>query len=189
MISQLTGTIAFSGDKFVVLSVGGVGYHIKTTLDTERRAIETAGDIIFYTHLAVREDALDLYGFLSRAELSFFQMLISVSGIGPKTALGILNSAPIESLASAIGMGDSASLSKISGIGAKNAQKIILELKEKVGVYSGKEMVGNYDAILALQSLGYSAKEARDAIQNIEKGTSEKDIIRKALRIMSNNHK
>ena len=136
MISHLHGILSFSGDRFAVLDVGGVGYRVNTTLDTLRRAASEKsadGRVRFFTHLAVRENAMDLYGFLSRAELEFFELLITVSGIGPKTALGILNTASVETMLSGISSGDGAHFAKITGLRGKNAQKIMLELKDKIG--------------------------------------------------------
>lgn len=193
MISQLEGQTAFSGDRFVVLDVHGVGYRINTTTENVRMSSKGTDTVRFFTHLAVRENALDLYGFLSRQELEFFELLITVSGIGPKTALGILNVAPVETLLSAITSGDASHLTKVSGIGAKNAQKIVLELKEKVGGISLNSdgtiptaLKEENDVLEALQSLGYSQKDARDALKEVpEKAAkSVQEKIREALRIL-----
>lgn len=172
MISHLSGTLLLANDRFIVLDVQGVGYKVRVSLDTLHAIKNTATNaqkISLWTHLVVREDILDLYGFLNENELDFFELLISVSGIGPRSALGILNVAPIEHLKEAIGKGDVSSLTKVSGIGSKSAQKIVLELKDKVGFiitdkYSNVLHDEN-DAIEGLQALGYSGKEAREALK------------------------
>ena len=113
----------------------------------------------------MREDVLDLYGFLDHRELEFFEMLISVSGIGPKGALSILGITSIETLRKAISTGDTSYLTKVSGIGKKTAEKIIIELRDKIGEEKGgSSLQGELDALEALKSLGYSQNEAREAL-------------------------
>ena len=170
MISQLTGKIAHRGDKFVIVDVAGVGYRANLSLETLKKLQGEAGTVKFWTYLAVRENALDLYGFLDKRELDFFELLISVSGIGPKSAITILSLAPPEVLEKAIVSGDAGYLTKVSGIGRKSAEKIVLELKDKLGsiATSGKdELRGEAEAIEALQALGYSLREAREALKDV----------------------
>lgn len=191
MISHLIGVAAFSGDRFIVLDVSGIGYRVNTTLESVRQAGKESGAVRFFTHLAVRENAMDLYGFLTRAELEFFELLITVSGIGPKTALGIMNVAPIETLLTGISAGDASYLTKVSGIGAKNAQKIVLELKDKIGNVEGigatSAMKDESEVLEAIQALGYSLRDAREALKNApgkaEGGVQEK--IKEVLKILS----
>lgn len=186
MIARLTGSIVLSGAHHVVLDVGGVGYKIGATLETIRK---TAGkkDVTLFTHLAVREDALDLYGFLDASELSFFELLIGISGIGPKTAIGILNVAPAETIRKAISSGDSSYLTKVSGIGRKTAEKIMLELKDKFGAVDagGATVKEEVEAIEALQSLGYTLSEARTALKNVPENASTEERIKHALKKLS----
>lgn len=193
MISHLIGTVAFSGDKFAVLDVSGVGYRVNTTLESVRMAGKGSGSVQFFTHLAVRENAMDMYGFLSRAELEFFELLITVSGIGPKTALGIMNVAPLETLYAGISAGDASYLTKVSGVGAKNAQKIVLELKDKLGTRGmtgesglSQGLKEESEVLEALQALGYSLAEAREALKEIPEKTekSAQEKIRAALKIL-----
>jgi Holliday junction DNA helicase RuvA len=133
----------------------------------------------------VREDAFDLYGFLEPTELEFFEMLISVSGIGPKGALAILGIASIETLRKAIGTGDTSYLTKISGIGRKTAEKIVIELRDKMGEEKGgTSLQGELDALEALKSLGYSQNEARDALKKVSPDTDTNTKIREALKIL-----
>lgn len=187
MITQLSGNITFTGNNYVVLDVAGVGYKVHVSLDTLRALTkERQHAVSLWTHLAVRETSLDLYGFLEQPELEFFEMLITISGIGPKSALGILSVAPIDTIKHAIASGDTSYLTKVSGIGKKNAEKIVVELRDKLGgthAIAGTMLKEDADVIAVLQSIGYSVKEARDALKGISKdtvGTSEK--IKEALK-------
>lgn len=188
MIAHLSGSIFFAGDKYAIIETAGVGYKVRVSIDTLqtlRKSPEKKASLWIYT--VVREDALDLYGFETQNELDFFELLISVSGIGPRSALGILNVAPVDHLKEAIAMGDTGALTKVSGIGSKSAQKIILELREKLG---GDESVtgetilgGERDAIEGLVALGYAERAAREALKKVSpetKGTGAR--IKEALK-------
>nr|NIN65222.1 Holliday junction branch migration protein RuvA [Anaerolineae bacterium]NIN95418.1 Holliday junction branch migration protein RuvA [Anaerolineae bacterium]NIQ78396.1 Holliday junction branch migration protein RuvA [Anaerolineae bacterium] len=132
MISTLQGTVAFRGDNFVIVETGGVGFkvHIPTPLLSRWG---TAGRrVSLYTYLHLRENEVSLYGFDTQEALGFFELLLSVSGIGPKVALGILSATSVEALRSAIASGDTDSLSQLPGIGRKTAQRIILDLRGKL---------------------------------------------------------
>lgn len=185
MISFLSGTVAEKGARFAVLDVGGVGYRVFATKDT-LRALKAGAKVKLQTHHAVREDAEELYGFLEEDDLKLFELLLGVPGIGPKTALNILNVATPETLRRSISSGETAYLTKISGIGRKTADKIILELKEKLG--AGKEgttLKEEVDALEALKSLGYSHDESREALRALSKdisGTSER--VKHALKLL-----
>lgn len=188
MIAHLSGILLFAGDRFAVIDTNGVGYKVRTTLDTLIKLRDNkTNKVSLWIHTSVREDAIDLYGFNDQNELNFFEMLISVSGIGPKSALGILNIAPVDHLKEAIAMGDASALTKVSGIGSKSAQKIILELRDKLGSNineKGSTILGEErDAIEGLVALGYAEREAREALKNISaetKGTSAR--IKEALK-------
>jgi Holliday junction DNA helicase RuvA len=194
MISQLRGKISYTTDKFVILDVAGVGYRINLTATdlAHLPAPDAAGnggqaELKFWTHLAVREDSMELYGFLNKKEHDFFELLISISGIGPKKALGILSVAPVETLKKALRTKDISYLTQVSGIGRKNAEKIVLELKDKFAVLDGEEGGANLreesDAISAIKSLGYSTSEARDALQKVPTSVTKiNDRIREALK-------
>lgn len=191
MISHISGTLIHANDRYIIVDVQGVGYKIRVTQDTLfdlKKAINNK--VSFWTHLVVREDILDLYGFNNEDELDFFELLIGVSGIGPKSALGILNVAPVNQLKEAISRGDASSLTKVSGIGSKSAQKIVLELRDKVGTFESTAQTGTlrdeHDAIAGLQALGYSDREAREALKQVSsdiKGTGER--IKSALKHLS----
>jgi len=189
MIAQLQGTITYKGPSFIILETGGVGYKV-ATLNTVLGAAKENAVIFLWTHLAVREDAMELYGFSSKQELDFFEMLVAISGIGPKSGLAILNLAPVEQLTKAIRAGDAHYLTKVSGIGKKTSAKIIFELKEKFG--RAEEVGGNsslkeeVEALEALQSLGYTLEEAREALKNVgDKAHTTHEKIKMALRSLA----
>jgi Holliday junction DNA helicase RuvA len=177
-------------EKYVVLDVQGVGYKIYCAPETIAQLQQHRDETALFTHLAVREDALDLYGFPSLEELSFFELLITVSGVGPKSALGILSVATTDTLKKAIGTGDTSYLTKVSGIGRKTAEKVVLELRDKMRAHVDmKETPGTLraesDAIEALKALGYSQNEARDALKEVSpeiSGTNAR--IKEALKIL-----
>ena len=184
MISQITGKIILKTDKFIIIETNGIGYKVFATtsllsiskLDQNQKV---------WTYLAVRENALDLYGFSDKKELDFFELLNTISGVGPKTALNILNVATVDSLRKAISSGDTAHLTKVSGLGKKMADKIVLELKGKLGSYEevALGLKEEIDALEALKSLGYSHKEAREALQEIDKSlTTTSDRVKAALK-------
>lgn len=169
MIGYLKGVLLHKEGQTVILDVGGVGYAVH--IGAETLAGLSAGDhTALWTHLAVRENSLDLYGFPARPDRDFFEQLISVSGIGPKSALAILNLAPTATLRNAIALGNTTYLTKVSGIGKKMAQKIVLELREKMTA-DGEDSPGassdDGDVLEALVSLGYSARVAREALKEI----------------------
>ena len=189
MISHLTGTVIELSDKYVVIDVRGVGYKVYCATDTLATLREDAPASLF-TYLAVREAALDLYGFTSSEEQNIFELLLSVSGIGPKSAISILSFTSVETLKKAIGTGDTSYLTKVSGIGRKTAEKVVLELRDKLRAnVNMKENPGELraesDVVEALKSLGYSQNEARDALKEVSSeivGTNAR--IREALKIL-----
>lgn len=183
MISRIEGKIMKTNDKFVVLDVHGIGFKIFSTNDVLLFAKDQEKMVLF-TYLSVKEDALDLYGFKDEEELGFFELLLSVSGIGPKSAISTMNVATIDNLKKAIATGDTSYLTKISGIGRKTAEKIVIELRDKLSAH-GKDagtLKEESDAVEALKALGYSLNEARDALKGVVGDTNEK--IREALKIL-----
>lgn len=190
MIRYLEGTLLDSGTAELTVLVSGVGYRVFTTSSTleSLKKLGKKGPISVFTHHAVRENSMDIYGFEDKEELYFFELLIGVSGIGPKSALSILNIAPIETLKEAVATNDSSYLTKVSGIGTKSAQKIVIELQGKIGAIdvsgvSGKQ--GDIDVIEALKALGYSPNEVRSVLKEIP--SSMKDTgsrIKEALRYL-----
>lgn len=171
MIAHLEGNIIYGTDRFLIVDVAGVGYKVWVTTDTI--AGFTMGDkATFWIYTAVRETSIDLYGFNTTDEMSFFTLLLDVSGIGPKSALSILSLAPIDTLKKAIATGDTSYLNKVSGIGKKTAEKIVVELRDKLQSFKNKEGEENLlrdegDVIEALKTLGYTQNEARNALKEI----------------------
>jgi Holliday junction DNA helicase RuvA len=189
MIAYLEGQIIYIGDKFIILNTGNVGYKVNVTEDTIL-SYKNKEDAQFFIYTAVRENAIDLYGFNSTEELDFFELLLNVSGIGPRSALAIIALAPIGTIKRAIATGDVAYLNKVSGIGRKTAEKIIIELKDKLQSYKEEDTSSTLreesDILEALKSLGYSQNEARDALKQVPietEGTNAR--IKEALRILS----
>jgi len=184
MIGKLTGAWGGSDNGLGLVEVGGVGYAVRVPFYTLVTAPGTP--VSLYIHTAVREDAIDLYGFATSEELSFFRQLTSVSGVGPKTALGVLNVSDIKSLKRSIALGDAGALTKVFGIGKKSAERIVVELRDKlsleqsqrpddIGATSGHDG----EVIEALVSLGYRADESRAALRAI--GTEGQDNIKERL--------
>lgn len=190
MISRLSGTIVHTDQKYIVLDVNGVGYKISTTNDSISRLNE-GKEATFWTHLAVRENAMDLYGFTNHKELSFFELLITISGIGPKTALGILNSTTVQSIQTAVHTGDISHLTKVGGIGKKVADKIIMELKDRIDSISHtpeseQSMRDESDVIEALKALGYRDNESREALKKIDKTITDTGAkVKAALKLLN----
>jgi len=189
MISCIEGKIIFKGERFVVIDTNGVGYRIFVGPDVLRKA-KTKEQFKLWTHLHLREDTMELYGFLEYAELEFFQTIIQISGIGPKSGLGVLAVAPLDTLKRAIAAGETSYLTQVSGIGKKIAEKIILELRDKLGKigFAGEEnafLKEEGDVLQVLRTLGYSYSEARDAIKQLPPdivGTQER--VKEALKIL-----
>jgi len=172
------------------VNVSGVGYKVAVTTDTLSEISKIGGNISIWTHHVIREDTSDLYGFLTRDDLEFFELLLTVSGIGPKTALSVLNASSIENIKTAVTTGETSYLTKISGIGKKLAEKIVFELKEKISEdVSGKDqsavMKGDADVMAALISLGYGERETRDAIKKLPKDLeSTSNRVKAVLKIL-----
>ena len=168
MISFLTGTIASKDKNTVVLETsGGVGYAVAVS-PLAAAGLETGQTVSLHTYLKVSDSAMDLYGFQTPEERSFFSLLLSVSGVGPKSAMNILSIGSIEEIESAISRGDATYLSAVQGIGKKTAERMVVELKSKVtarAVQAGGEQVGDVlkDVIDGLVAMGYSKDDARAA--------------------------
>jgi holliday junction DNA helicase RuvA len=190
MIGHIEGKVKYIREKYAIVSAGGIGYKVFMITDTISSLNENQ-TISLFTYLSVREDALDLYGFSTEEEHDFFLMLVSVSGIGPRSALGILGIAHIENLKKAIATGDTSYLTKVSGIGRKIAEKIVLELRDKMKAVQSDSKEGSLqsesDIVEALKSLGYSTNQARDALRAVgdEGNTNEK--IKEALKFLAKN--
>lgn len=186
MIIQLRGKAVEKDPEYIIFDVHGVCYKVFVTPETLAHSPEKK-EMVLWTHLAVRETSMDVYGFLSREDLNFFELLIGISGVGPKSALSILSLVDVATLSSAISEGDTSYLTKVSGIGAKTAKKIILELSDKIGAISSHpSLKEDADTIDALTSMGYSTSEARSALKEVPKetvGTNER--LKQALKLLA----
>jgi len=173
MISRLKGILETKAEKYVIMDIGGIGFKVFVSAATLENLPAAGQSATLHTHLNVREEALDLYGFLTQEELKFFELLLTISGVGPKVALGVLSIASVKTLVSAIAKGEVEFLTKVSGIGTKIAQKIILELKDKIvklGFEAGEAAtLEDYEVIDALIGLGYTPSQARRAVRNLPK--------------------
>lgn len=189
MISFVEGKIKMRSDKFLVIETsGGIGYKIFILPGALKNSPKTGEIFRLWTHLRVKEDVLEIYGFEQYPELEFFETLIQISGIGPRSAIGILSIAPLDTLKRAIAAGEVAYLTKVSGVGRKTAEKVIIELRDKIGSLdeAGKAMFKDDQSVLeALVSLGYSNNEAREAIKQVPDETIGINArIKEALKIL-----
>lgn len=194
MYAFIEGTVEEKRQGEVVLNAGGVGYQLICSATTVAAAPATGDMFRCYTYLSVREDAMDLFGFATREERSMFLKLCGVNGIGPRTALGILSVLPLRDLTLAIAMGDEVALARAPGIGKKTAQRIVLELKEKMDpgdvpssaaaqAATPVEMGAQQEAIQALMALGYNSSEAARAINQVrDQGETTNQLIMLALK-------
>ena len=189
MIRLLEGVVAGKAPGGLVISVGGVGYHVRTT-----KKVPTAVGVSLrlFTHLAVRETALDLYGFLTETELEFFELLLTIPKIGPKSALQILDQADVALIVEAVNLQDASHLSKLSGIGNKTAEKIVLTLKDKVAIFkltnTGATAPATQiytDAFDTLITLGYNPMSIRQVLDTINDAESTSNLVRLALKELS----
>ena len=175
MFQYIKGELIGTEPNGAVIECGGIGYKFTVSANTVAKLASAGDEVCLYTYLCVREDALELIGFYTMEELEAFKMLITVSGVGPKAAIAVLSLFTVSGLISAVSAGDTKRISKASGIGAKTAARIVLELKDKIAVRLGapaddtgsyeyipeKETVGNRaEAVRALMGLGYSMREA-----------------------------
>jgi len=193
MIGYLNGILAVARGKYVIVDVAGVGYRVVIGEKMRDMLAQIGLPIKLYTHYTInpRDGEVALYGFTTPEELSFFELLTSISGIGPKSAQSILSKADLQPLQLAIIHGDSHYLHKVAGLGPKAAQRLILELKEKIASVhvsdeSAAGLTSDREAIEALVALGYSQYQARDAMKQVDqKHTKSEDKITAALKILA----
>ena len=192
MIAHLRGEPVLTGDRWVVIDVGGIGYQVFVTQPALQVLAHRKEPVKLFTHMAVREDAITLYGFMHQSELEMFRILIGVSGIGPQTALNLLSQIGIEEFAMAIINEDEKALTRISGIGTKSAKRLILELRDKMKKAGLTMLSGDlrqavpavHDAVSALISLGFAEKESREAVNDAAlalKSPTVQELIKAAL--------
>ena len=193
MISTLRGQITETGNRYAVVEVNNIGYKVFLTEDSIH-SLKKDSETSLFIHHVIREDASDLYGFTSRKDRDFFELLISISGIGPKSALNIMSLVSSDTLVGAIRSGSTSHLVKVSGIGRKTAEKIVLELKDKLAPFAqdygssdfSADVSSDMDAIEALKSLGFSQDESREALKKIDKNISATGAkVKAALKVLS----
>ncbi len=199
MFSYIKGTLEYKGEDYIVIENGNIGYEIKTSGSVINRLTQMHEMVTVYTYLYVREDEMTLYGFLKKDELSVFELLIGISGVGPKAALSVLTALNVEELHMAVLSEDSKAISRANGIGSKTAQRIIIELKDKLkleDIYgelpfespdanvTDSDMDAVKEAAMALTSLGYSNAEALRAIKKVEnyKEMNVEELLKAALK-------
>lgn len=200
MLYNLNGRLTVTDVNFIVVECGGVGFKCFTTLNTVKEIGKVGDNVNVFTYLAVREDAMDLYGFASLAELDAFKLLITVSGIGPKAAAAILSELTPDRLALCIACGDAKSITKAQGVGKKTAERVVLELKDKMGAIavgdsydavSGAVSVGaghdSAEAVEALVALGYAQSDAAVVVGSMDKSLSVDEMIRLGLKQLAKN--
>jgi len=190
MISIITGKILNKSlTDIIVMTNGGVGYKIFVT-PTKIDHYEVGSEIEVLTHLIVREDKQDLYGFETEDERGLFVLALSVSGIGPKSALHLLSIGTAGEIKNAIATGDADYISKVNGVGKKTAQRLVVELKEKVSALVDKSSTYNLqststsEVVEALVSMGYKAQQAREVIKNLDSSKSSEELLREALKLV-----
>jgi Holliday junction DNA helicase RuvA len=187
VIASLTGLVLSSSNGQIVIDVQGVGYLVHSRAQTVA-SISQGDSVSFHTSLVVREDAWTLFGFENRQELEVFELLRSVNGVGPKSALSILNQMSVEQIAQAVSDESDESFKAVSGIGSKTAKLITLTLAGKLMGSGSKSAVSsiNESAVSALVGLGWSERQSRDALQQVaSKDFSDKQLLKAALQVLS----
>jgi Holliday junction DNA helicase RuvA len=190
MIGRIEGRLLEKNPPQILVDVGGLGYELDVPMSTLYALPAIGEKVALFTHLAIREDAHQLYGFGSASERHAFRALVKISGVGARTALAVLSGLSVNELAQAITLQESARLTRIPGIGKKTAERLLLELKGKLGaelngVSAAARGDGSADVLHALASLGYSEKEALLALKSVPPGTAVSDGIRLALKALA----
>lgn len=189
MIGRLTGTLLEKNPPRILLDVQGVGYEVDVPMSTFYNLPATGERVTLHTHFVVREDGHFLFGFGGPAELAAFRQLVKISGIGPRMALAVLSGMSVDELARVVAAQEAGRLTKIPGIGKKTAERLLLELRDKlmptVSLASAVAPDANADILNALMALGYSDREAQAALKALPEGVSVSDGIRQALKALS----
>ncbi len=198
MIYNLNGKLTYVDPTFIVIECGGVGFKCFASTTTITSISTVGNNVNVLTYMSVKEDSIDLYGFATQEELNAFKLLISVSGIGPKAAMAILSVLPPDRLTVAVSSGDVKAIQSAQGVGKKTAERVVLELKDKmVGIGSahtnaiveGIQSVAQYDnaqeAVEVLVSLGFNQSEAASVVGTMDKSLSVDEMIRKGLKSLS----
>ena len=188
MIGSLSGTITIRDDPYIILDVNGVGYRVHATSDVLSAISELGSNLKLFTYTHVREDALELYGFSKYQDLKLFEALINVSGVGPRTAIGIFSLGSGDDIVRAIIDANVSFFTGVPRLGTKNAQKIIIELKNKVGGgdldLSGSSNGNRRELSSALKTFGFTSAEINEAMRNIDRSASVEEQIKMALKYL-----
>jgi Holliday junction DNA helicase RuvA len=190
VIGRIAGKLVAKHPPQIVVDVHGVGYEVDVPMSTLYQLPATGSDVTLLTHLIVREDAHQLYGFSTEGERTLFRKLLKISGVGARTALSVLSGMSVNDVKQAVSEQDSGRLTKVPGIGKKTAERLLLELKDKLDIAivevaaEGGSNAGT-DVVNALLALGYNDKEAQFAVKNLERGLSVTEGIRQALEVLS----
>lgn len=201
MIYSVKGILTYVEPSFVVVECGGVGMKCFASTSTITQLSSVGTEVTLLTYMSVKEDAIDLYGFLSQNELDAFKLLISVNGVGPKAAMSVLSALTTDKLSLAVSCGDVKSIQAAQGIGKKTAERIVLELKDKMagvaGAVQGTAVVNaaqanapgsaTAEAVEVLVSLGFNQTDASVAVGSMQSGLSVDEMIRKGLKLLSSN--
>lgn len=200
MIYNIRGKLTYIDPQFAVIECGGVGFKCFTSLNTAGNVGKLGDEVNLFTHLSVREDAMDLYGFSTQTELDYFKLLITVSGVGPKAAIAVLSELSPDRLAVAIAAGDAKAITRANGVGKKTAERIVLELKDKMvnastgevsaaaaSAVSAGETSASAEAVEALVALGYSQSDAAVVVGQMDKSLTVDEMIRLGLKQLSRN--
>ena len=197
MIYNVRGTLTYTDINYAVVECGGVGFKCFVSMITLKELPSVGMEANLYTYLAVREDAMDLFGFATQQELDAFKLLITVSGVGPKAAMAVLSVLPPDRLSIAVSSGDVKSIQSAQGVGKKTAERIVLELKDKMlgiappnaaAVQGIRSVASNSDAqeaVEVLVSLGFNQSDAATVVGSMDSGLSVDDMIRKGLKQLS----
>lgn len=189
MIAHVSGEIVEKTNNSLIIDVGGIGYELQVAA-TDFESVKNGDRAKFYTHDHLRENAHELFGFSQLAAKRLFEMLISVSGVGPKMALAILSLGDIEATRSAIANGDNTFIQRASGVGKRLAERVTVDLRDKVGAptLAGQVVanpIGQDDALDALLALGYNLQQSSEVLQNVDMNLDTQSRIKQALRLIS----
>lgn len=198
MIYSVRGKLIYTDPTFAVVECGGVGFKCFVSLNTLRELTSIGTEVNLYTHMSVREDAMDLYGFATLDELQAFKLLISVSGVGPKAAMAILSVLPPDRLSVAVSSGDVKSIQSAQGVGKKTAERVVLELKDKMlgigssetaslvaGIQQASTNENAREAVEVLVSLGFNQSDCATVVGAMDSSMSLDDMIRQGLKKLS----
>jgi Holliday junction DNA helicase RuvA len=189
VIGRITGKLVSKHPPQIVVDVHGIGYELDVPMSTLYQLPATGADVTLLTHLIVREDAHQLYGFFSEGERTLFRRLLKISGVGARTALAVLSGMSVADVKQAVSQQDSGRLTRIPGIGKKTAERLLLELKDKLDIavvaVPAEAAPASSDVIDALLALGYNDKEAQFAVKHLESSVTVTEGIRQALKVLS----